>query len=234
MRAELVSIAILALLFAGCTQPTTEPTASTPPKTSSTGTSMSPTGEDAEEDFDNVTAGDVPSGWKKYEGTWAARANDTDTAHPKIMRGEGADPPGLSSLVDEDAGTFGDVEVVVSFKAVEGDAGAGLVTHWKDADNYNIVRYSIRENAWHLFTMIDGNRQKKDVATVAGDSTHPDLNVWVDLRVRSVDGHIEAFDGATKVIAFDLPADASHLGYVGLFSRGDTIVDFDDFGVESV
>jgi len=208
--------------FAGCAQ-------APPPKTS---TSPGPAGHEFEENFDTLNEGDRPMGWGVDRGTWGAHTNLTDTAHPRVMRGAGdGAEPGVSSLVASQ-GSYTDVEIFLKFKMVSGDAGAGLVLHYVDEKNYEIVRYSIRENDWHLFTMVDGNRQKQSEGSVGGNYTHPDLGQWVTMRVESRGGHVEAFQDAVKVISYDLQPDASKSGRVGLFVRADMVADFDDLEVE--
>jgi 3-keto-disaccharide hydrolase len=220
---SLVVVLALVSVLSGCT--TSKDHTATP--TSSTMAS----GTEFTENFDTVADGERPSGWETHDGQWGARTNLTDPLHPKVMRGAGADPPGLSSLVAP-GGAFTNLEAYVKFKMVSGDAGAGLVIHWQDDKNYEIVRYSIRENDWHLFTMVQGNRQKQDTATVGANYTHPDLGEWVILRVTSEDGHVEAFQGSTKVISYDLGSDAAKSGRIGLFVRGDMVADFDDLEAE--
>lgn len=208
----------------GSTSPTTTPSTTQP---------QTPNGQRITESFDALDAGAVPAGWEKELGTWGAAENRTDTAHPKTMRGAGQADPGLSSLVAKPAGTFGDFEAEVSFQMLSGEhpQGAGMVFHWVDEENYQIIRYSISESGWHLFTMNDGNRNKESAATAAG-GTSPAFGDWVNFRVVSENGHITAFDGATKVIDYVLQDADAKVGYVGLFTRGDTVTLFDNFEVE--
>jgi hypothetical protein len=197
----------------------------------STSTSQAPAA--IEEEFDTLAAGGKPAGWTVHKGTWGAAENSTDKAHPLVLRGAGEAEPGLSSIVAPLS--VADFEAAVAFKMVSGQhpQGAGLVFHFQDDDNYQIIRYSITENGWHLFTVIDGNRQKQNAASVAGE-THPEANQWVDFRVESKAGHVLAYDGATKVIDYQLPTGAAPSGGVGPFVRGDTVAVFDDFTTNSV
>ncbi|MEA3143587.1 MAG: hypothetical protein QOG31_911 [Thermoplasmata archaeon] len=211
--------AVLALSAAGCIG-----------DSASTAT-QAPTGP-VDEAFDALAPDGKPSGWTVHKGSWGAASNATDAAHPLVLRGAGVAEPGLSSIVPPQS--FTDFEATVAFKMLSGQhpQGAGLVLQFKDDDNYQIIRYSTTENGWHLFTVTAGNREKQGSASVAGE-THPEQNQWVNLRVVSSGGHVQAFDGATKVIDYTLPATASHSGGVGPFVRGDTVAVFDDLKVHA-
>jgi hypothetical protein len=227
MRILLAALCLLLIAFAGCTAKQ-----GSVPTTSSIATTGTKGPPSQKENFDAIAEGTVPTGWQTFGGAWAAKRNATDTIHPKVMRAAGADPPGLSSLVSN-AGDLTSFETFVSFKMVNGDAGAGVVVHWKDEKNHQILRYSIRENSWHVFTMVDGNRVKQEEGTVAGASTHPALGQWVRMRVTSTSGHLVAYDGTTKVLEYTLKPEAETTGRVGLFVRGTAVVEFDDFEVEA-
>lgn len=154
------------------------------------------------------------AGYTKHGGNWTTLASFD--GHASVVCGTTASA--VVSLV-QDAGSFTDFEAAVSFNMLAGDSGAGLVTHYKDEQNFNIIRYSIREQGWHLFTMVAGNRQKQDAASVTPPTTNPELDQWVTLTVRSEGGHVTAYDGATKVIDYTLKAEASHEGKIGFFLR---------------
>lgn len=168
-------------------------------------------------------------GWTKHGGNWGPVVNMED--HVDAVCGE-ADAA-LAHLVSP-AGTFESVVANVSFNMLGDDlgggSGAGLVINWKDEDNYVIVRYSVREQGWHLFTMTGGERVKRDEASVTPPTTNPEYHQWVDLSVRHKDGHVEAWDNETKVIDYMLPEGSSRSGQVGYFLRDAGMAAlFDDF-----
>ena len=181
----------------------------------------------------------VPT-WTKHGGQWgpvAVREGRVDLVCGKATSA-------LNSLTNDLSGPFSDLELTVDYNMLDGDfglsgdglesadAGSGVVIHYQDAGNYTIVRYSPREQGWHLFTMIGGNRDKVDEASVTPPTTNPEYNEWIDLRVRSEGGHVTAFHNTTKVIDYVLPAEASHTGRVGYFLRDAGMVTlFDDFAV---
>jgi hypothetical protein len=191
-----------------------------------------PKGTAYSQGFDTTPMGSVTTGWKKYDGTWAAQANTTSPLHPTVMQGQGRDA--LASLVANEAGTFTDVNVSVDFNMIQGEhpQGAGLVWHFQDDQNYNILRYSISEQGWHVFTMIKGTRDKRDAGTLA-NGTSPQFNEWHHLTLTSIGGHVKVWDGDTQVIDYTLPSDASHDGRVGIFVRGTGVAQFDNFAVKT-
>lgn len=177
-----------------------------------------------------VDASSVVSGWTSHGARWGHV--DGMEGRTDVVCGEATGA--VQSLV-QDGTSFTDFQAWVSFNMLAGDSGAGLVVHYKDDSDFNIVRYSPREQGWHLFTMIDGNRQKQDAASVTPPTTNPEPHEWVRLRVVSEGGHVEAWDGETKVISYDLPTEASHEGGIGYFLRDDGMAAlFDDFSAEAV
>jgi hypothetical protein len=178
-----------------------------------------------------VTESTTVPAWTKHGGQWGDIL--AQEGHTGVVCGKATSA--LDFLVNDLLGPFSDVEVNVSFNMLQGDSGAGIVLHFADDGDYNIVRYSPREQGWHLFTLVDGNRQKQDAASVTPPTTNPDLRQWVTLKVRSEAGHVTAFDGSTKVIDFTLPEEASHNGRVGFFLRDDGMAAlFDDFSATAL
>ena len=183
------------------------------------------------ESFDAWAPGQAAQAWRAFGGQWGGTLNTTNPSHPKVAFGEGSDA--LNSLVSIEAGSFANFELNVSFNMIAGDhpQGAGLAFHFRDADNYQIIRYSISEQGWHIFTVREGNRDKQSDGTVQGNTTSPQFHEWVRLRVLSQDGHVVAYDGTTRVIDYVLPTEQSAEGGVALFVRGNTVAQFDDFSV---
>ena len=174
-----------------------------------------------------VEEGTAVAGWVAHGGLWGPVA--AMEGHNEVVCGKATAP--VQSLV-RSGGTYSDFEANVSFNMLAGDSGAGLVIHFANDENFNIIRYSPREQGWHLFTMVNGNRDKQQNASVTPPTTNPELHQWVALRIVSKEGHVTAFDGPTKVIDYELPDAASHQGSVGYFLRDEGMVAlFDDFSV---
>ena len=174
----------------------------------------------------------MPTGWAVHNGgTWTAFSNSSDTEHPNSLKGVGKADPGFSSLVGLQSYT--DFEATMKFRIEDGveQQAAGIVVHFYDDGNYQIIRYSINENSWHLFTFVDGTRTKQPDATLEAQ-THPDFHQWIDLRVESKEGVITVHDGTTKVIEYRLSASDIDFGGIGPFVRGDATALFDDLTVD--
>lgn len=103
--------------------------------------------------------------------------------------------------------------------------------HYVDETNLQVVRHALGENGWHLFTVRDGNRDKRSEATVPGAGAAPQVGDGFDLRVRSQGGRVTAYEGEAKAIDHVLPPEAASVGRVGLFVRGENRAAFDSFSV---
>lgn len=184
--------------------------------------SAAATGHAATEAFSGP---ELPSGWVAYNGNWSINGSK--------LEGEGEGRIGFSSLVNHGAGTFSTFTLDINFTMLSGEhpQGAGVVLNWKDDKNYQIIRYSISEQGWNLFTLVDGTRDKQTSATVQNTAA-PDFGTLVHLKVTQKDGKVTAYDGTQKVIEFTLRSTDSKIGFVGAFCRGDTVADFDDFSVK--
>lgn len=166
------------------------------------------------------------AGFTGHNGNWSLA-----TAGFSKVCGEG--DKAVNSLVKDGLGPFTDFEATLHFQMLERDhpeydAGAGMVIHFQDDANFQIVRYSPREQGWHLFTMTAGVREKQGDASVTPPTTNPGFHAWVELRVRSEGGHVTAFDGTTKVIDYTLPEGAATSGGVGYFLRAQQAAEFDE------
>lgn len=230
MRGLVALVLGAGFLLSGCTSPPTGNATSSASPLTTTSSSLA-AGRETMENFDGWTNGSLGSGWVASGGTWGGAANASAPGHARVVEGSGVDE--VNNLVANVGGSFSDFEANVSFDMVSGDhpQGAGMSFHYQDANNYQIIRYSLSEQGWHLFTMHQGNRDKKPEGTVPGNTTSPQFHTWVFLRVVSKGGHVTAFDGDVKVIDYMLPAEVVHAGAVALFVRGNTVAAFDDFHV---
>lgn len=169
----------------------------------------------------------LPVGWDVYGGTWTI-ANAS--AAGRVLAARGDAEPGLSSLVNDGFGSVDSFDLQVTAGLLSGmdPQGVGVVFNWRDEGNYTIIRYSTHEHGWHLFTVIDGERTKQENATLV-PGTDPGFNVWMALHVVQEKGRVTAYDGATKVIEYELSEAEPQKGRVGLFVRGNSRAYFDDF-----
>ena len=122
---------------------------------------------------------------------------------------------------------FREGEISVRFKPLEGrvDQGAGILFDLKPNGDYLTVRANALENNLVLWQVVHGKRSS--VKWIRNTPTAS--RQWHDLRLvvrgRAVEGHL---DGRLW-LAHELPAPVS--GKVGLWSKADSYVLFDDYRV---
>jgi hypothetical protein len=223
----LVSTLCLGLVLSGCTTQSPAPTNSSHPTSHATATTFAQ-GPGANQSFDGAS---IPTGWVAHKGNWTTKAGTG--GHEKVLEGKGDADPGLSSLVDHADGEYSDFTLEVDFMMISGEhpQGAGVVFDWKDDKNYQIVRYSISEQGWHIFTVVNGNRNKQDEATLE-NTTAPQFGQWVHLKVVQQGNEVNVYDGATRVLEYFLKDQDSKSGFIGVFCRGDTLAQFDNFRIK--
>ncbi len=153
--------------------------------------------------------------WKAYSGQWKFQKGSL------IQTSENEDFP---VILLENA-PLTDVDVQVLFKPISGkiDASGGIIFRAEDEDNYYIVRANALENNFRLYTFVDGYRHQLASTTV----TPPALGKFSTMRVITKGNHIQAF--LNDKLELDYHDDTFKQGYVGLWTKADSITEFDDF-----
>jgi len=113
----------------------------------------------------------------------------------------------------------------VKFKALSGkeDQAAGLVWRAQDANNYYVARANALENNVTIYHTIDARRtEKKRVRmTVA-------LNQWHTLRVDFQGSHFTVMLNGQKALDWD-DETFKDAGKLGVWTKADSVTEFDDF-----
>ena len=184
--------------------------------------------------FDNDKVGSPPTGFEFArtgggpEGTWVVRA-DPSSPDKHVLVQESADPTDYRfplAVVKE--GTYKDVTLSVRAKPISGqvDQGFGMVWRYKDANNYYITRCNADEDNCTIYHTVAGKRrafQNKPI-TVA-------KNTWHTLKLEAVADHFVVwFDGKKVLDAKDRTF--KDAGKVGLWTKADSVIQFDDFTIE--
>ncbi len=185
-------------------------------------------------DFDGDTIGGPPAGFEfartgqGAEGKWVVRA-DADKPSNHVLVQESADPTDYRfplAVVKE--GSYKDVTLSVRAKPVSGevDQGFGLVWRYKNTDNYYITRCNADENNCTIYHTVNGKRrtfQNKSITVAKG--------TWHALKLEVVGNHFVVWFDGTKVLdaTDDTFRDA---GRVGLWTKADSVIQFDDFTIE--
>ena len=188
-----------------------------------------PTGTD--EDFEPFAVGSVPEGWVVINGTWKV-GDDTHPTNPtKVLRQSATNIP-FPLIEKTDAGNYTDVETKVEFNVLSGTLAqaGGIAFRIEDADNYYVARANGNEANWAIFHTINGNREK------IGEAVAPTgLNTWLNLRVQAKGDLITLFANNTKVLTVtETNPAAPKSGYLGLWTKDDSIVLFDNFEAEPI
>jgi hypothetical protein len=153
--------------------------------------------------------------WKFAEGKWERKGG-------ALIQNATADAWAVALLEDK---RFADVDVSVKAKPVSGkeDQASGLIFRAKDARNYYLVRSNGLEDNFRLYTMIDG--QRKQIASTKVEP--PKAGEWHTLRVVAKETKIQAYIGNKLLIDHE---DATYNeGWVALWTKADSVTEFDDF-----
>lgn len=129
--------------------------------------------------------------------------------------------------VSQQVENFTEGDITVRFKGISGriDQGAGVLFDLKPNGDYYTVRANPLENNLVLWQFKHGKRSSvswvRDVPT-------PTMQ-WHDLRVKIVGNLVKGYVNGRQYLAFRLPEPVS--GKVGLWTKADSQVYFDDFTV---
>jgi hypothetical protein len=193
------------------------------------GTPATPTTTRVSVNFDNATAGALPTGWTALAGAWKVEANATAPSAPNVLRQSQTDLP-FPLVVDSQAGILGDVKVSARFNVLSGEKAqaGGVAFRVADKDNYYAARANGNEGNFALFHTIGGKREKLMEAE-SPTGTH----TWLSITAEAKGKDITVWSGATKLFTYtETAANAPAAGMVGLWTKDDSVTLFDDFSAE--
>lgn len=178
-------------------------------------------------DFDDMKTGASPPGWTATQtgsGTarWAVAKDDSAPSKPNVLKQSGQ---ATFPICFKNDTKIKDGFVEVKFKPVAGreDQAGGVVWRLQDANNYYIARANALENNVTVYHTIKGKRteKKRTNMTVASGQ-------WHTLRVDFSGNHFTVtFDGK-KAIEWDDDT-FKDSGKVGVWTKADSVTEFDDF-----
>jgi len=177
--------------------------------------------------FDDMKVGTVPPGWTATQtGTGAAKWSvDKDASapsKPNVLKQSGQAT--FPVCIKNDT-NIKDGFVEVKFKPIAGkeDQAGGVIWRVQDANNYYIARANALENNVTIYYTIRGKRIEKKRANIKVASS-----AWHTLRVDfSGNRFTVTFDGK-KAIEWDDDT-FKNAGKVGVWTKADSITEFDDF-----
>lgn len=162
------------------------------------------------------------------KANWVVEADSSAPSKPNVIAQTSNDKTDYRfPLLIADEGSFKDLELSVKFKAISGevDQGAGLVFRLKDPNNYYLVRANALEGNYRLYHVINGKREQ-----FAGSNFKVASGEWHELKVECVGNKITCYyDNEKKIEATD--DTFKEAGKVGLWTKADSVIYFDDLTV---
>jgi len=193
-------------------------------------------------DFEKDKPGSPPAGFETAltgsgrPGVWVVVEDSTAPSGHFVLAQKDADPTGYRFPVCVlDAVSAKDAEISVRFKPVSGreDQGAGLVWRYRDKDNYYVVRANALEGNVVLYKVQNGKRTDlplKGEGRTYGKKVPVPSGKWSTLGV-TVKGSLFAvlLDGARLYEVED--STFPEAGRVGLWTKADSVIRFDDLRI---
>ncbi len=184
--------------------------------------------------FDSDAIGSAPVGFELArtgggaEGKWIVR-DDVDKPGNHVLVQESADKKDYRyplAVVKE--GTYKDVTLSVRAKPVSGevDQGFGLVWRYQDANNYYVTRCNADEDNCTIYHVEKGSRQ-----AFQNRGTKVATKAWHTLKVEAKGDHFTVFFDGTKVLDVK-DVTFKEAGKVGLWTKADSVIAFDDLTIE--
>jgi hypothetical protein len=185
--------------------------------------------------FDDAKPGELPANWtatKTGDGTpkWTVEKDDSAPSKPNVFKQSGeADYP-VAMKTDT---SLKDGFVEVKFKSVSGkeDQAAGVIWRCADKDNYYICRPNALENNVVLYKVEKGKRSSLDiVGRKGGYGVKAEIaqQQWHTLRVEFAGNRFKVLVNGKHL--FDVEDKTfTNAGKVGLWTKADSVMLFDDF-----
>ncbi len=123
---------------------------------------------------------------------------------------------------------FSNGEVSVRFKIMDGqlDQCAGILFNLKPNGNYLTVRFNGKEDNLVLWTFKEG---KRSFVKRAPDDYPLEMKKWYTIKIAVHGVQLSGFLNGERILEYTLPEPVS--GKVGLWSKTDSVIYFDDFTV---
>ncbi|MGE5340047.1 MAG: hypothetical protein ACM3SY_01080 [Candidatus Omnitrophota bacterium] len=176
--------------------------------------------------FAALTGEGNPALWLVIKDPFAVSA-------PNVVVQFDLDPNGNRvPLLIYSGGTYTDVTLSVKFRFIRGntDRAAGLVWGFKDSHNYYAARANAFENNVMLYRVSNGKSTVlpiKGTGSVKGFYIPMAIGEWFTLKVVVIRNVFEVYLNKAKL--FEVATDGQTQGKVGLWTRADSYIFFDDF-----
>ena len=194
--------------------------------------------------FDNMSTDKPPAGWTvamTHQGgppKWVVIADETAPSRPNVLAQLSSDATSSRfPLAVYDAVSATDGTIHVKFKTIAGkeDQAAGIVWRLRDADNYYLVRANALENNVVLYKVEKGKRTamapRGTPANTYGLKHSVPSGAWSRLGVEFRGNCFSVFFNGERL--FDVEDSTfTQPGKVGLWTKADSVIYFDDFSCE--
>lgn len=184
--------------------------------------------------FDSDDLGAVPAGFafalagKGPEGEWEIERDPGQPANHVLTQTSSDSTEDRFPLAIVAEGAWKDVSLEVRARPVSGkvDQGFGLVWRFRDPDDYYVARCDAGGNGCAVDRVVKGERQELGSKKVEVSS-----NAWHTLRVEADGDRFAVWLDDHKVLkAKDGTFEGA--GQVGLWTKSDSVVQFDDLTIE--
>jgi hypothetical protein len=177
--------------------------------------------------FDDMKTGAPPPAWTATQtgsgrANWSVEKDGFAPSKPNVLKQSGQ---ATFPVCFKNETNIKDGFVEVKFKPVAGreDQAGGVIWRLQDANNYYIARANALENNVTIYHTIKGRRTEKKRANMKVASGQ-----WHTLRVDFNGNHfMVTFDGK-KVMEWDDDT-FRNAGKVGVWTKADSVTEFDDF-----
>jgi len=125
-------------------------------------------------------------------------------------------------------GAYKDVVLSVRARPLAGevDQGFGLVWRYRDPNNYYVTRCNALEDNCRIYHVVGGSRRQ-----FGGINIKVAKNTWHTMKLEATGNHFVVYYDGNRV--FDGTDDTfKEAGKVGLWTKADPVIEFDDFTVE--
>ena len=182
--------------------------------------------------FEDAGVGKVPEGWSSGKtgkgpgSVWKVIEDTTAPSGAHVLAQTSSEGPNrLFNLCVAEKTSYKDVDLTVSFKAVQGkiDQGGGPVWRYQDENNYYIARMNPLEDNFRVYKVVQGRRTQLDSSDVKAPA-----GKWHKIRVVQKGNDIQCY--LNGKLHLEVKDDTfTGKGKVGLWTKADAVTSFDDF-----
>jgi hypothetical protein len=195
--------------------------------------------------FDSGPFGGVPAGWtlvatqRQPEARWEIRKDQSAPTPPYILAQVSASPDANRfplAILDSLSMRDGDVSVRIKPVAGQTEQAAGLVFRYRDPRNFYLARFNALTNDVGVFKVVNGSYSalapRGAPAGARGVHRVIPRHAWSIFKVSAKGARFAVYINHRRVLETD-DGTFNTAGKVGLWTRADSVVYFDDFRASS-